>query len=258
MPARPSPKPARVARAHAAARLPRERRFGENAAAFLLTLLASPALAQLSGNAALLSDYRYRGISLTNGKPAAQVTVTYDDPNGWYAGGALAAVLARCRNRCGGLQGVVYAGYAAQQPSGVTWDVGGNFRFSAAGDNYHFGEAHAGIGYRDLTARVHYAPDYFGQNVSAVYAELNQALPLGDRARLLGHVGWLRTGAGPYGVRSTTRADVVLGGSIDIESFELQLTWQHSNARAPRYATYATYASSERRNAWVFVVSRAF
>jgi len=257
MPARPSRKPARAARAHAAARRLRGPRFGEFAAALFLTLLTSHALAQISGNAALLSDYRYRGVSLTSGKPAAQLSATYDDPHGWYAGGALAAVLARCWDRCGGLQGVVYGGYAAQHPSGMTWDVGGNFRFAATGNDYRFGEAHAGIGYRDFTARVYYAPDYFDQSVSAVYAELNQALPLGDRVRLLGHVGWLRSSAGPYGLPSATRADVLLGGSIDIESFELQLTWQHANARPASYATYGTYAN-ERRNAWVLVVSRAF
>jgi uncharacterized protein (TIGR02001 family) len=236
------------------ARPPRGPRFSECAAALVLTLLSSPALAQVSGNFALLSDYRFRGISLTSGKPAAQLSATYDDPRGWYAGGAVSAVLASCWQDCGGLQSIVYAGYATQHASGVAWDAGGDFRFSAARNDYRFGEAHLGVSYRDTSARLYYAPDYFGQSISAVYAELNQALPLGSRARLLGHIGWLQTGSGRYGAPSETRADVLLGGSIDVESFELQLTWQHAAARGTAYPAYP----NERRNAWVFVVSRAF
>ena len=254
MPAPPLRKHARVAPAHAAARPPRGPRFSNYAAALILTLLSSPALAQVSGNFALLSDYRFRGISLTSGKPAAQLSATYDDPHGWYAGGTLSAVLASCWQDCGGLQSIVYAGYATQHASGVAWDAGGDFWFSVTGNDYRFGEAHLGASYRDTSARVYYAPDYFGQSVSAVYAELNQALPLGSRARLLGHIGWLHTSSSPYGVPSATRADVLLGASIDVEFFELQLTWQHAAARGTAYPAYP----NERRNAWVFVVSRAF
>ena len=205
----------------------------------------------MSGNVALLSDYRYRGISLTSGKPAAQLSAAYDDPRGWYAGGTLSAVLARCWQDCGGLQGVVYAGYAAQLASGLTVDGGGDYRFGATGNDYRFGEAYAGLVYRDSSARVYYAPDYFGQSIAAVYAELNQSLPLTSQARLLAHVGWLHTGPGPYGIASATRTDVLLGGSVDVQAFEMQLTWQHAAARPYPYA-------NERRNAWVFVVSRAF
>lgn len=214
-----------------------------------------PALAQVSGNVAVMSDYRYRGLSLTNGKPAAQLSATYDDPLGWYAGGSLTAVLAHCWQDCGALQGVVYGGYAARQTSDLAWDVGGDFRFSAARQDYRFGEAYAGVSYRDVNARVYYAPEYYEQSIRAVYAEVNGALPVGTRARLLAHVGWLRTGSNAtYGIPSATRVDVLLGGSIDVESFELQLTWQHAAARGTAYPAYP----DERRNAWVFTVSRAF
>ena len=211
-------------------------------------------MAQVSANVALLSDYRYRGISLTAGKPAAQVSAAYDDPQGWYAGGTLSAVLARCWQDCGGLQGVAYAGYATQNASGLTVDAGANYRFGTTGNDYRFGEAYAGLAYRDSSARVYYASRYFGQSVSATYAELNQSLALTPQARLIGHVGWLHTGAGPYGIPAATRADVLLGGSVDVQSFELQLTWQHAAARSTAYPAYP----NERRNAWVFVVSRAF
>lgn len=220
----------------------------------MLALLSSAALAQASGSVALLSDYRYRGVSLSQGKPAAQLTGAYDDPAGWFAGGALSAVLARCFRACGGVQGVAYAGYAARQPSGLAFEAGADYRFGAATRDYRFAEAFVGTSYRDTSARLFYAPRYFGQDVQAVYAELNQAFPIGHGIRLLAHVGVLHTGSPAYGVPSTTRADVLLGGALELGSVELQLTWQHAEEQP---ATYPTYPN-ERRNAWVLVLSHVF
>jgi len=56
------------------------------AAALLPTL--SPAAAQVvSGEAGIVSDYRYRGVSLSNGKPALQAGVELDGGAGFYLGG---------------------------------------------------------------------------------------------------------------------------------------------------------------------------
>src|SRR5690349_12947644 len=126
MPAPQLPKPARRAHAHAARCILRRLRFDSCSAALLLTLSSCAALAQVSGSVALLSDYRFRGVSLSNGKPVAQAGVAYDAPQRWYAGGLVSAVLAGCFPDCGGLQGVVYAGYAARQSNGLAFDVGGD------------------------------------------------------------------------------------------------------------------------------------
>jgi uncharacterized protein (TIGR02001 family) len=256
MPAQPSQRPARDASAIAARRTGRAPRCEYVVALLALTLLSSEALAQASGSVALLSDYRYRGVSLSSGKPAAQIAGAYDDPQGWYAGGALSAVLAHCFEDCGGVQAIAYGGYAVRQSSGLAWDVGGDFLLSAATRDYHFGEVYAGLTFRDFNARVYYAPDYFGQSVAATYGELNQTIPLGDRFRLIGHVGLLYTGNGPYGIPSNTRTDVLLGAAADVQGFELQLSWQH--AAAQNGYSYTAYYADERRNRWVFVVSHAF
>lgn len=56
------------------------------AAAWLPTL--APAAAQtISGEAEIVSDYRYRGLSLSNGKPALQVSAELDSGAGFYLGG---------------------------------------------------------------------------------------------------------------------------------------------------------------------------
>jgi uncharacterized protein (TIGR02001 family) len=52
----------------------------------LAALSACPAAAQsVSGDAGLVSDYRYRGVSLSDGHPALQAAVTVEHDSGLYA-----------------------------------------------------------------------------------------------------------------------------------------------------------------------------
>src|ERR1051325_9913354 len=55
------------------------------AAAAALLWTASAAAADLSGEAGVVSDYRYRGVSLSNGNPALQASVTLEHNSGLYA-----------------------------------------------------------------------------------------------------------------------------------------------------------------------------
>jgi uncharacterized protein (TIGR02001 family) len=55
------------------------------AAAAALLWAASAAAADLSGEAGVVSDYRYRGVSLSNGNPALQASVTLEHNSGLYA-----------------------------------------------------------------------------------------------------------------------------------------------------------------------------
>ncbi len=57
-----------------------------------LALLSGNVAAQLSGTVSLLSNYRFRGISLSADEPAAQLGLAYDDAQGWYAGGFASTV----------------------------------------------------------------------------------------------------------------------------------------------------------------------
>src|SRR5664279_3555744 len=49
-------------------------------------LFAASAEAQFTANASVVSDYRFRGVSLSDQKPAVQASVNWDDADGWYAG----------------------------------------------------------------------------------------------------------------------------------------------------------------------------
>jgi uncharacterized protein (TIGR02001 family) len=56
---------------------------------FMAGLLLHPdeAGAQVSGHVALLSDFVFRGESLTEGRPALQAGIGYDHPSGLFVGG---------------------------------------------------------------------------------------------------------------------------------------------------------------------------
>jgi uncharacterized protein (TIGR02001 family) len=80
------------------------------AATLLFLVFASGSSAQISGTASVLSDYRYRGITLSGKKPAAQLGVTYDDPLGWYVG-AFGSTTRFTPPLGSGSQAMVFAGF---------------------------------------------------------------------------------------------------------------------------------------------------
>lgn len=60
--------------------------FGRILMMLLAACAATPAAAvDLSAELGVVSDYRYRGLSLSNGKPAAQASVTIEHDSGAYA-----------------------------------------------------------------------------------------------------------------------------------------------------------------------------
>src|SRR6478609_1275319 len=64
-------------------------RFSPIAGSLVAAGLAVPATAQVAVEAALQTDYRVRGYSINDEKPAASLSVSYDDPSGTYVGGSL-------------------------------------------------------------------------------------------------------------------------------------------------------------------------
>src|SRR4051812_48907923 len=90
MPARRLPGRGRVVSAIAGFRRAlRDRSALRLGLAFLLTLGATPATAQLGSTVSVWSQERLRGYSLSAGHPVARFDLSYDDPSGFY--GAVSA-----------------------------------------------------------------------------------------------------------------------------------------------------------------------
>ena len=202
---------------------------------FALLSIVRTASAEVSGTVTVVSDYRYRGISLSDDDPAAQVGVTYDDARGWYAGAFVSTVKSSAYGTTG-VQAIGFGGYAWRMPSGLSLEAGADYSVVTASPRYDYPEAYVGFAYQNLTGRVYYSPRYLGLDSVAVYAELNFAPPLFDSVRLLAHVGVLGSDAKTiYGDRSPPVVDFAIGAGVDWQGFTLQLSWVGVNRYSPAY-----------------------
>ena len=227
------------------------------ALAALLLSAAAPARAQVALSATLASDYRYRGVSLSDGMPALSVTAAYDHPSGGYMSvEGVAADTAHDGIRALGYQ--AYAGYARRFGDGASWDVGvthydltGYFqpRYRAK-----YSEVYAGVAVPGISAHLYFSPDYLGEGEDTLYGSLDAAVARGAGWRLFAHAGLLapmRTKAGSD-IRKP-QLDLKAGVARRLGGFELQLA---GTAVGPDAAYPANHRQSH--EALVVSVTRAF
>ena len=211
----------------------RSRRVLRGAAALVLCACTSGAAAQLSGTLTGVSDYRYRGNTLTDRSPAAQVGFTYDDPKGWYGGVFGSTVrLKPPGGRSSYFQAIGYGGYATRVAEGLSVEAGGDYSAFAEANELNYAELYFGAATERFNGRVYYSPRYFGESSSAIYGEINATQPLIDRVRLFLHLGYLSYRyESPYGlvppIRDVTQRvwDGRVGLRIDFDPFQLEVAW---------------------------------
>jgi uncharacterized protein (TIGR02001 family) len=222
-------------------------------AALLLGCFVFPAAqAQVSASVSLVSDYRFRGISLSEEKPAAQTTLAYDGDGGWYAG-AFASTVEFYEDSRPGAQLIGYAGRAGSWSHASSWDAGiATSTFSRQHD-YDYPEIYGGVTVDSLTFRLHYARSYFGQSTDAVYIETNGAWPLRERMQLVVHLGGLRNARVPDADRCCG-FDARLGVDFAAWGTHVEVT---AAARSPRNPVYPAPAG-QGRETLIVGLTRAF
>ena len=118
----------------------------------------------LSGNAALVTEYRFRGVDLSGGEIAIQGGVDLAHESGFYAG-TWGSSLDEDTVGYGSTEVDVYAGWGGSLAEGVSFDIGGIvYMYPDAGagdfDYYEFyGSVGFGFGPAEATVGVAYAPD---------------------------------------------------------------------------------------------------
>lgn len=191
-----------------------------------LLLAAGNLAAQVSGSVALLSDYRYRGVSLSDRRPALQGGLAYDHSSGAY-GGVLASTV-HIEGADSSLAAQFYAGFAHALDQRMTLD-GGVARYlypdSPTRGSYDYTEVYAGIARDRVHIRLHYSDRYFGSSSQAAYAETNTALDLGESFVLTAHAGYLkRWGQSGYSRAPSAQWDVRLGVGTEVAGLNLELS----------------------------------
>jgi len=199
------------------------------ALALAISALPAGTQAQVSGGVTLASDYRIRGVSLTDGRGVAVASLAYDHESGAYAGGSVVAHDPAERDvRLLGWQG--YAGVSGRLRTGTSWDVGMtrvdmapyfDRRYSL-----EYTQVHVGLAHGDVSGRLSVASGYPRKGVETAYAELNAALRPAEGWRLLGHVGLQSRLTERRRGDDDERFDVTLGVARSFgKRAEAQLSW---------------------------------
>lgn len=175
-------------------------------------ILLAAALASLAGaaradeagvtaNAALTSDYRYRGISQTRLQPALQLGADYAAASGWYAGAwASSTTWTRDAGGAGSIEADLYGGWRGALANGVHLDAGllgyvypsNGLSHVSGWDNAHTFEAYAQLGYGVATLKYsHSMTNLFGvpDSHGSGYLDLNLNLAAGEKTTFNLHAG---------------------------------------------------------------------
>jgi uncharacterized protein (TIGR02001 family) len=212
---------------------PRDSRRPAAACAIGAALLASPqaARAEVGLNLSAVTDYRYRGLSLSDERPAASFSVSFDHHSGLYGGARLVA--AQPRGHGVELVGrMLYAGVASRRWTGFTLDAGAiNYRFTSyryEKRSFDYTEGYVGFITNNINAHLYYSPNYYESHVRTLYADLGANIRPAPAMRIFGHAGMLIPVGGRYFPQSRKdRYDLKAGAAVELGQAELSLSWTH-------------------------------
>jgi uncharacterized protein (TIGR02001 family) len=166
---------------------------------FLALMMAAgfaTAQAQVSGNMAVTSDYRFRGVSQTQNAPAVQGGIDYAHSSGFYVGNWNSSVSSQLYTNGAGVESDLYAGFK-RKFLGLELDVGSmNYFYPRATNgtstNFDTNELYVAIGKGPVTAKVsHSLSNYFGtaNSKNSQYYQVDLVQPIVGKLSGVAHVG---------------------------------------------------------------------
>jgi hypothetical protein len=202
------------------------------------------------------SQYRSRGVALTDGKPDLRLGVSYDHPSGVYAGASLIGG-ETAHEGIRGLGWTAYLGYAEKTDKGLTWDIGATTsqinlylridplqRSAAPATSYaqtygqsgpqiytfryraDYTEVYGGLSWGSTSVHLYASPDYLGQSLRTAYLDLTETFRPLTHVRLYAHAGALTPLEGSAGPGSDREHyDLGAGAAWELRHGEIQLSW---------------------------------
>ena len=191
---------------------------------------------QLSYNAALTSEYRYRGLSQTRLDPALQGGVDYvHGPTGWYAGTWLSTIKwTRDLGGDGDVEWDLYGGKRGQLSASVSYDVGALYYF------YPSNRLNPDADTFELYGRLAYGPGYIKYSHSTTnlfgtpdsrnsgYLDVGADIEVGRGLLLNLHVGRQRV----RNNGSLSYTDYKIGLTKDFGVASVALAWVKADTNA--------------------------
>jgi len=236
------------------------------AAAVLAAFSASAYAEETSFNAAVTSDYRYRGISQTRLKSALQGGVDYiNNPTGLYAG-AWASTIKWTRDAGGGgnVELDIYGGKRGQITTDVSYDVGvlsyvypdNRLKRASGFANADTTEIYGQVGYGPATLKYsHSLTNLFGfvDSKNSGYLDLSADIDAGNGFIVNLHAGHQRV----HNSSVANCTDWKAGVTRDLGFASLQLAAVGTNASKTVYASPAN-GKFLGKNALQLTLSRTF
>lgn len=161
------------------------------------------------------TDQRFRGYSLSDGRPVGILDLSYDAPNGIYA--SLSGSVVDTRNE--GLKGLGLAlngGYATRIRRNLTLDFGvihsRYSQYSGLASGRVYSEVYAGLAGKFVGTRFSISPDYIGPAHWTLHGEVNGHIDLTRNLLLDGTLGALiPLGEGAYKGAARSQWDARVG-----------------------------------------------
>ena len=202
----------------------------------------------VSGGIAVVSDYRFRGVSLSDKDFAIQPTITISHESGFYVG-AWGSNLAE--NAGDDLELDLYAGFSGGDK--VTYDIGATYYIYPGVSSFNYveftGKLGTTVGPATIGGQLSYVPsqDNTG-NTDNFYVATNAAIAVPDSPiTLTGSIG-LEDGAFTGG---TSKLDWSLGANASVSGFTLGIAYVDTDRRS-------TFAFKDSKAGVVFSVSYGF
>jgi uncharacterized protein (TIGR02001 family) len=170
----------------------------------LASVAATPASAQIAGlsaNAAVTTNYIFRGITQSGANPAVQAGVDYAFGDSGLAIGAWASSIDFGTTPDGDdnapIEVDLYGSYTLAITDAFGLVVGGityNYPNSPHNVNFNWYEAYIGASYNfgvaAVNARVYYSPDYVNLSTSQIYFTGGVSVPVASWLSLNGNIGY--------------------------------------------------------------------
>jgi uncharacterized protein (TIGR02001 family) len=199
-----------------------------------LLCATAAANAEVSYTVTAVSDYDFRGVSLSAKDPALQASIDYAHDSGFYAGAWASNIDYGPQD--GDIELDLYAGWAGESEGGVGWDVGlvwYTYPDSSSTVDPVLGpipsiadypELYAGVTFGPVELKQWYTNDYGGTDLDALYTELNYGFELPADFGLNLHVGY---NYGDYfkDVTTVEYFDFSVGVSKTLGHFDLELKY---------------------------------
>ena len=226
--------------------------------ALMLAAGVSAAQAEVTGNASLTSDYRFRGVSQTQNAPAIQGGVDITTSTGLYIGNWNSSISSEMYPGVAGIESDVYAGFK-KEFGGIKVDAGViSYMYPRATTDTNTNEVYVGASFNVLSVKYSRSmSNYFGvadsKNSSYIQADAN--VPLAGKLSAVAHYG--RTSVANNS--ALDYADYNVGAAYDLDGWLVAAKYHANTSKGSGFETATTVNGQKLyKDAVVVSVSRSF